>query len=388
MKILHTADWHIGKIVNNVHMTKDQEYVLGQLVDIVLQEKPDVVIVAGDIYDRSVPPVEAVELLDNVFNRILLECKTPIIAIAGNHDSGDRVGFARKILKDHGLHIAGRLKKEIDKLILEDEFGPVNFYVIPYADPAEVREIFDQDDIKNHDTACKAIIDEINKTINLKERNIAILHGFVVGGQAPEESASERPLSIGGTEYITQEYFKDFNYTALGHLHGPQKVGGDNIRYAGSLLKYSFSETKHKKGVKLIELGEQGEVTVTFKELVPRRDMRIIRGELNKLLDGEAYKDTNVEDYLHVILTDEGELLDPINKLRGVYPNILSIEREVKTTKTKISKTSAGTGYKSKSTLALFQDFYTSIAGDMFTEEKKEIMLEVIKQVEKMEKGE
>ncbi|AOY75911.1 exonuclease SbcCD subunit D [Clostridium formicaceticum] len=388
MKILHTADWHIGKIVNNVHMTKEQEYVLNQFVDLVSREKPDVVIIAGDIYDRSVPPVEAVELLDNVFNKILLECKTPIIAIAGNHDSGDRVGFARKILRDHGLHIAGRLKKEIEKLTLEDAFGPVNFYVIPYADPAEVREIFNQEEIKTHDEATKVIIKEINKTINLRERNIAVFHGFVVGGQAPEESTSERPLSIGGTEYITYEHFKNFHYTALGHLHGPQKSGEEHIRYAGSLLKYSFSEVKHRKGVKLVELGEKGEVTITFKSLIPRRDMRIIKGELNKLLDIEVYKDTNTEDYLHVILTDEGELIDPINKLRSVYPNILSIEREVKTTKNRSSKTSAGAGYKSKSKLTLFQDFYVNITGRKFEEEKEKVMLEVIKEVEKMEKGE
>ena len=254
MKIFHTADWHIGKSVNAFYMTEDQEFIMEQLYGEIKKEKPDVVLIAGDLYDRSVPPVQAVELLNKVLAKIVRELKTPVIAVAGNHDSNERIDFASELLRDSGLHIRGTLNREIQKITINDEYGPVNFYPIPYADPPIVRDLFEDESIKNHDDAMKKILSTISSSINKDERNVAVAHGYVTYIKDDdgldfelEESESEKPLSIGGTAHINAAYFNDFNYTALGHLHGPQKVGSNKIRYAGSPLKYSFSEIKQKK---------------------------------------------------------------------------------------------------------------------------------------------
>lgn len=397
MKIIHTADWHIGKIVNEFSMIEDQEFILEQLVQVIEEENPNALIIAGDLYDRSIPPVEAVELLDKVFSRILLELKIPILAIAGNHDSAERLSFASKILTKNGLHIAGVFDKEVKRVVLEDEYGSVNFFLVPYGDPREVRHTLEDDEISTHDDAMKKVIEKIKENMNDNEKNIMVAHGYVtfMKEKALEESEeenhiraglqtsdSERLLSIGGTDLVSGEYFDCFNYTALGHLHGPQKVGSDKMRYSGSLLKYSFSETNHKKGVTIVNIDEKGEVSIELKELIPKREMRIIKGPLNDLIDPEVYSGTNVEDYIYAILTDEGELMDPISKLRAVYPNIMGLHREDSREREE-SRTSASLGYQKKSKLQLFDEFYQAIAGKELTEEKLNIVKEVIEGVEK-----
>lgn len=384
MKIIHTGDWHIGKIVHQIHMTEDQKYVLENFVNLVKEENPDVIVIAGDLYDRSVPPVEAVELLDNVFSKILIELNTPIIAIAGNHDSPDRVGFASKILRDKGFFIEGKLRKDIQKVTIEDEFGAVNFYLIPYADPAVVRGLFQDDSIHSHDDAMKAIIQYIKNELNKSERNVIVAHGFVIGGVSSE---SERPLSIGGTEFIDVSYFDDFNYTALGHLHGPQKIGSDKVRYSGSLLKYSFSEARQNKSVTVVNIDRSGNLDVELKQLSAARDMRAIKGRLEDLLNPDTYKDTNLEDYLYVELEDEGELIEPMSKLRAVYPNVLKLTRSSFNRNAEGSN-SAGDDFNKKSMLELFEEFYTGITGRDFSYEKKEVLVNILKEVDKQEKGE
>lgn len=378
MRILHTADWHIGKQLNSTSLIEDQEYILKKLIEIILEERPDVLIVAGDIYDRAIPPVEAVELLDKTFNKILLELNIPIIAIAGNHDNGERISFASGILKNNKLYIEGRLKSEINKIVLEDDSGPVNFYVIPYAEPAYVREIFNDKEIKSHNDAMKAIMNVINQDMDLEQRNVAITHGFITGIEEPETCDSERALYVGGTDHVSYEYFKQFNYTALGHLHCKQKAGDERIRYSGSILKYSFSEVNHCKGVQLIDIDSDGNTNIRFRELKPKRDLRIIEGTLEELLSPDTYRGTNSEDYIHAVLTDEGVLLDPIGKLRAVYPNILSMERGVAVNRNKDSRTSAGEGFKQKTKLELFKDFYESMTGSEFTPEKSKIIEKII----------
>ena len=398
MKIIHTGDWHIGKIVNEFSMIDDQEFVLKQLVKIIEKEKPDALLIAGDLYDRSIPPIDAVELLDRTFTKILLELKTPILAIAGNHDSAERLSFGSRILTKNGLYIAGVFHKEIKKITLQDKYGPVNFYLVPYADPREIKHILENDGITTHDEAMKSIIERIKEHMNKSERNIMVAHGYVsfikdykAAAEEEEEgkkiraglqiSDSERPLSIGGTDLISGEYFNCFNYTALGHLHGPQKVGSDRIRYSGSLLKYSFSETNQKKGATIVNIDEFGEVSIEFKEFIPKRDMRIIKGPMDQLINPEVYKQANIEDYVYAILTDEGELVDPISKLRAVYPNIMGLNRETFEERGE-SRTSASLGYENKSKLQLFEEFYGSIAGKELTEEKINIVKKVIEEVD------
>lgn len=389
MKIFHTGDWHIGKIVNQVHMTQDQEYALHNLIELMEAEKPDVLIITGDIYDRAVPLVEAVELLDKVLSKILLELQIPVLIISGNHDSPDRLGFGNQILQAKGLHIEGRFNKEIRIVTLEDEHGPVNFYLIPYASPVLVKDILGREDICDHDSAMKAIVESIRERWNPKQRNVIVSHGFVRGISEPELSDSEKPLSlsVGGADYVNVNHYQGFTYTALGHLHGSQSAGQEAVRYAGSLLKYSFSEIKQKKGITIVNIGPDGIVNYEYKPLKILRDMRKIKGQLHALLDPSIYKDTNVDDYLHVTLTDEGELLEAMAKLRQVYPNVLALEFESKDREAGENKTSAGEGYKQKTKLELFRHFYCDITGKEFTPEKENLVSKVIEEVEKEERG-
>lgn len=390
MKIFHTADWHIGKIVNQVHMTEDQHYALHNLIELMAAEKPDALIIAGDIYDRGIPPVEAVELLDKVLSTILLELEIPVLLISGNHDSPDRLGFGSNILTAKGLYIAGRYQAESRKVTLMDKHGPVNFYLVPYAQPALIRDILGQDDICDHNTALKAIVEKIKQEWIPTERNVLVYHGFVRGIAEPELCESEKPLSltsVGGADYVNAAHFEGFTYTALGHLHGPQSCGNERVRYPGSLLKYSFSEVCQHKSVTVVNIEADGAVKTEYKPIEPCRDMRKIKGQLQALLNPSVYQDTNVEDYLHVTLTDEGELLEPMAKLRQVYPNVLALEFEAKDRQSGENKTSAGEGYKQKSKLELFRDFYCDLTGREFTPAKERLVAKVITEVEDRERG-
>ena len=385
MKFIHTGDWHLGKIINEFSMIEDQRFVLKELLAIIEKEKPEALIIAGDIYDRSIPTVEAVELLDDFFNKVLIDFKTPILAIAGNHDSAERLSFASGILGKHQLYIEGGIKKDIRKVVLKDEYGPVNFYLLPYLDPREGKLFFKDDTISNHEKLFEKLMDNLSENFKAEERNVIVAHGYVSGNkeeEKPETSESERPLSIGGTEVVTVEHFKKFNYTALGHLHGAQKVSVDNIRYSGSLLKYSFSEVKHHKAVTMVELDEIGKASIKSIELPARRNMRILKGPIKELMKQEIYSADNREDYVFAILTDNEELIDPISKLRAVYPNIMGLKREILREK-EDSKTSASEGYKNKSKLQLFEEFYQAIAGVEIAKEKSDIVKKVIEQVEK-----
>lgn len=381
MKIFHMGDWHIGKLVNGFYMTEDQEYMLEELFKAIEEEKPDVLVIAGDLYDRSIPPVQAVELLNKTLEKIVIDLKTPIIAIAGNHDSNERLDFASSLLRRSGLYIIGNLKRNTEKIVLEDEFGKVNFYPIPFADVPIVRDLYGDENIKTPNDAMRKIIDEINKDLNKEERNIAIAHGYVTKireGNFEElvESDSEKPISIGGTDFIDGKLFENFNYTALGHLHGPQKVGNERIRYSGSLMKYSFSEVNQKKGINIINLDSEGNIDVRFYRLKGKRDFRIIEGYLENIIRDSTKDNLNKEDYIKVILKDKGEILDPMAKIRTVYPNVMELVREERLNKQGSERKIAD--IKEKSTLTLFKDFYKDIIGEDCSSEELEIIANIL----------
>ncbi len=383
MKIIHTGDWHIGKVVNEFSMLEDQEYILEQLISVISKEKPDALIIAGDIFDRSIPPVDAIELVDRIFNTVLLELRIPILAIAGNHDSAERLSFASRILTNNGLHIAGGFDGSVRKVVLEDGFGPVSFYLLPYSDPRTIKHILQDSEISTHDDAMKKLVEKVGQAMYENERSVMITHGYItyLGGQAEIISESERPLSIGGTDVVNSYHFNSFSYTALGHLHAPQRAGADNIRYSGSLLKYSFSEVNQKKGINVVEIDGDGNSHVNLIELKPKRDMRIIKGPIGELLKPEVYGDANTDDYIYAILTDKGELIDPIAKLRSVYPNVMGLTKESVMNRDD-NKTSAAEGYKSKAKIELFQEFYSSIQGEPLTQEELKVVERVIGEVE------
>ncbi|MER1998574.1 MAG: exonuclease SbcCD subunit D [Lysinibacillus sp.] len=326
MKIFHIADLHLGKLVQGVYMTNDQRYILEQFIAAIDEEKPDAVIIAGDLYDRSVPPVEAVDLLDDILAEIVLKRKVPVLAIAGNHDSPTRLQFANKLLEASGLHIVGEMSTQIKTVELCDAAGPVQFHLIPFAEPSLVRNALQDDSVKTYDDAMRVTIETITTRMDKNARHVAIAHAFVTktGEEEENTSTSERPLSIGGSDCVNVEYFEPFHYTALGHLHKAHKVKHERIRYAGSPLKYSVSEANHKKGFVIIDLQADGSVSIENRKLVPKHDLRVVEGKFQELLAGATS-----EDYVFIRLTDETPVIGAMEQLRTVFPNAMHVERKV-----------------------------------------------------------
>lgn len=378
MRLFHLGDLHIGKVVNGFSMIEDQEFVLKQVKDKIKEFKPEALILAGDIYDRSVPPAKAISLFNKFLSDVLLELKTPILAIAGNHDGADLIGFGNEIFEKTGLYIEGNFNKNIKKISLEDKYGVVNFYLVPFADYAVVREELDNKDIRSLNDAMKAIIDKINEDIDNNERNILITHAYVTGGENPETSDSEKMLVVGGKEYVESSLFDNFDYVALGHLHRSQGIGGNRIRYSGSLLKYSFSEENYNKSITMIDIDKNKKLECELLPLNPIRDMKTLEGNLEDLLENVDESITN--DYIRVILTDEGELIDPMSKLRQVYPNVMLLEiKRVIGNMTQSYLTS--TERQSKSMDELFSDFYRYHMKHNLSDEGIKIINKVIKDV-------
>lgn len=380
MKFIHTADWHLGKLVQGVYMTDDQRHVLQQLIAAVEEERPDAVIIAGDLYDRAVPPTEAVELLDETLERIVIELRTPVLAIAGNHDSPDRLDFATRIMEGQGLHLVGQLKRELKPVVLSDNFGEVHFHLVPYADPAQVRHVLEDESIRTHDDAALAIVRRIEADLDPEARHVFVGHGFVTpGGEArANTSESERPLSVGGAEHVRAEYYERFHYTALGHLHQAHHVLSERIRYAGSLLKYSISEEHHEKGYYMVELDGVGQVKVEKRLFAPRREMRRITASIEEI---ETHPVN--EDYVWVTLTNEHPVLFPMEKVRTVYPNALHVERQVYI----MPDTSRGTSQipvrdkRQADPLELFEAFYQEVSGKELSEENKRLFADTYEQL-------
>lgn len=357
MRFIHTADWHLGRQFHNVSLIDDQAYVIEQFVALTRDCKVDAVIVAGDVYDRALPPTDAVSLLDEVLRKLVIEEKIPVVMIAGNHDSSDRLGFASEILAERGFHVYGPLDSAGKPLVLKDKHGDVYFCPIPYADPGEVRIHTGDEGIKSHDMAVRSLADSMAAQVPKGARSVGIAHCWVTGGTASE---SERPLTIGGTGEVGADCFGFFNYTALGHLHRPQTVGSSTIHYSGSLLKYSFSEVDHTKAVNLVDIDAKGDVTVERIELSPRRDVRIVEGELDSILKREADAGS-AEDYMLIRLTDRKAILDAMGKLRQAYPNTLHVE--LPGMQIGEEKQRSGGDYLKRSELDLFRDFHQEVTG-------------------------
>jgi exonuclease SbcD len=313
----------LGKLFFGVHLTDDQAYVLDKLVDLIADAKPDGLIVAGDVYDRAVPPPEAVRLLDAFVSRVALELRAPMIFIAGNHDSPGRFGFGSRVMAQTGVHLTASIEPQPACVTLNDAWGPVHFYAIPYAEALEIREKTGQDSVQDQQTAMIALIERIWQAHPAGERAVLIAHAFAGGGEA---SDSERPLSVGGADRVAADCFRGFHYVALGHLHRPQTLEPNRLHYPGSLMKYSFAEENQQKGVSLVEMDGAGGCCVEAVALTPRRDVRRIEGFLSDIL-ANPMKDKDQEDYLAVSLLDTDAILDVKAKLEQVYPNVLHVER-------------------------------------------------------------
>ena len=324
MRFLHTSDWHLGRSFLGVSLLEDQAHVLDQLVAAAVDAQVDAVLLAGDVYDRSSPPADAVALLDDTLTRLVVAHEIPVVMIAGNHDSGERLDFGSRLLSERGLHVAGTEPRVVT---FDDDGGAIDVVAIPFAEPAAVAARSGDASIADHDAALRcdlAAATPRRRRARAGRRRIAVAHAFVSGGSTSE---SERPLVMGSAALVAADCFDGFAYAALGHLHRPQRIGRDEVRYSGSLLKYSFDEASHRKSVSMVELDAAGACRIEEVALTARRDVRIVEGTLAELQRAGA-ADPSRDDYVLARLTDRGAILDPIGKLRTVYPNCLRVDRE------------------------------------------------------------
>ena len=326
MKFIHLSDLHIGKRVNGFSMLEDQKYILDQIVMIAEEEMPDGVLIAGDVYDKPVPPAEAVQVFD-AFLTGLADRNLPVFVISGNHDSPERLAFGGQLMKDRRVYMAPVYDGHLEPVQLEDRYGSLRVYMLPFIKPAVVRRCCPEEGIETFEDAVRWALEHMAEHKKGEDgRNILIAHQFVTGASC----CDSEELSIGGLDQVSAELFDSFDYVAMGHIHGPQKVGRDTLRYSGTPLKYSFSEVNHRKSVTVVELLEKGNVTVNTRPLRPLHDMRELRGSYEELTSRDFYQGTAVGDYLHITLTDEEDILDAIGKLRSIYPNVMKLDYDNK----------------------------------------------------------
>ncbi len=378
MKILHTADWHLGKYLNNQSLLEDQKFILRQLLELIRKEKPDVVIIAGDLYDRSVPPAEAVTLFDDTIHKIISEYRTPIIAIAGNHDSADRVHCYSNLLEKQGFYIRGKLQFPIKPIILNDEHGPVHFYPVPYTEPERLRYLVNDAKIRTHEDVMKYVTSEIHESLPKNVRAVCIAHAFITGGEPAE---SERMLTVGGAETVSVQLFDLFSYTALGHLHRPQQFLEGKVSYSGSPLKYSFSEAENQKSVTIIQLDGLGLITVSKRELKPRRDLRKVKGVIEKaefkLLSPDKENPPSIGDFLEVSLRNDTPVIDAMKIIQKKFPNTLKLQWPKKNPSIN-EKTYTGESLQKMNPVELFGKFYEWLEEEDLNEKSKSIIEDTV----------
>lgn len=373
MKIMHLSDLHIGKKVNEYSMLQDQIYILKEILRIIDNEKVETVIIAGDVYDRSLPPNEALELFDEFLYQ-LSSRNVNVFVISGNHDSPERISYGGRMMTENKIFLSPVYDGNVKPITLNDDYGEVNFYLLPFVRPADIRRYFPDENIENYTDAVKVAIDNMN--VDFNERNILVTHQFVTGAELSESE----DIIVGGTDNVSGEVFDGFDYVALGHIHREQTVGKDNIRYCGTPLKYSFSEAKNIKSVTVLDFNDKGNIEYSKIPLTPFRDMREIRGTYYELTLKSSYESTNTEDYLHITLTDEEDIPDAIGKLRSIYPNIMKLDYD--NLRTRGSGTvDAIENIESKSPFELFAELFKQQNNQDMSEEQEEIMRNLIDKI-------
>ena len=369
MKLIHLSDLHLGKRVHEVSMLPEQEYILLRIVQIVDEEKADAVLIAGDVYDKSVPSAEAVTLFDDFLCR-LARRKVPVLIISGNHDSPERLAFGNRLLELGGIHISPVYDGKVQPVTLTDSHGEVCFWLLPFLKPAQVKRFYPDAGIETYTDACRVAIEKLE--IDREKRNVLLAHQFVTGSLTCESEE----LSVGGSDNVDAAVFEGFDYVALGHLHGPQNVISNRLRYCGSPLKYSFSESDHHKSVTVVRLGEKGELTLSLRPLIPRHDLRQLRGTFAELTENIS----GTEDYLHMILTDEEDVPEAVGKLRLIYPNLLKLSYD--NTRTRTNQVVDGAAEVArKSPLALFDELYELQNNQPMSDIQREFTRELIESI-------
>lgn len=368
MKLMHLADLHLGKRVNGFSMLEDQRFILDEILSIDRREEPRAVLIAGDVYDRPVPPEEAVTLFDGFLCR-LAERGRQVFLISGNHDSAERVAFGSRLMDRSGIHFAPVYDGAIAPHTLSDEHGSVNFWLIPFLKPAHVRRFAPDRTIETYTDAMAAVVGSL--ALNEKERNVVLAHQFVTGGKRSD--SEER--SVGGLDEIAGEVFDPFDYAALGHLHAPQSILRPTLRYAGSPLKYSFSESTQQKAVTLAELGPKGEVAIRTEALTPRRDLVRLAGPFEALLAGPGR-----EDYCELTLTDEEDVPNALTRLREIYPNLMVLRYDNTRTRSRAEILEGGDA-ENRSPLELFEELYLRQNGASLSPEQRGYLTALIEEL-------
>ncbi len=374
---IHTADLHLGRQLYGERLLEDQRVVLNQLADLVAQRRPTAVLIAGDVYDRSVPPAEAVELLDDLVVRVASELQTPVVMIPGNHDSADRLGFGAKLLGAGRLHTIGQLDTQINPVVLHDDHGEIAIFPIPFLEPPRVREVTGDEQVGDQQTAWAAVLRQVRAAAG-QRRTVLVGHAFVQGGSVSE---SERPLSIGGADTIDAGLFSGIHYVALGHLHQAQSVGSDRVQYSGSPLKYSLSELSHNKAFTVVEMDAAGDIQIERVPIQARRDLRRVTGQLSELLAAGAQGPA--EDYVVVQLEDKGPVHEPMARIREIYPNALHIERTQTTAST--PGRFAGRDHRVVGLQQHFSDFFTAVTGESMSPDEAALLSEVLSDLDARE---
>ena len=373
MKFIHLSDLHLGKRLNGFSLLEDQAYILEQITEIVKNQQADALIIAGDVYDKAVPSAEAVALFDSFLSEITAICPH-IFIISGNHDSPERIAFGSHIMEKSGVHLSPVYDGNVVPTVLRDSYGDVNIYMLPFIKPANVRRFFPEISIESYTDAVKTAVDKME--IDVNKRNILITHQFVTGASVCDSEEH----SVGGTDNVDGSVFEGFDYVALGHIHSPQNVGSERIRYCGTPLKYSFSECKHVKYVTVIELNEKNNFTVSSISLTPMRDLREIKGAYDELMLKSNYEGINTDDYMHIILTDEEDIPDVLSRLRVVYPNIMKLSYDNKRTRN-FQQIEADCDVSEKSPFQLFSEFYNKQNNQDMADEQEKYVKNLIERI-------
>ena len=374
MKIMHLSDLHLGKRVNEFSMLEDQEYILTKIVNIIDEQLPEAIIIAGDVYDKAVPSAEAVELFDDFLVR-LSKRNSKVFVISGNHDSAERIAFGGRLMDKSGIYMSPVYNGHIEPIALGDDFGNVNFYLLPFVKPSNVRRFYPDNEIATYTDAIKVSVENMN--IDQSERNILVTHQFVTGAMRTESE----DISVGGTDNVDVNVLDGFDYVALGHIHRAQKCGREYVRYSGTPLKYSFSEAKDVKTVTGVEMKEKGSVELSFIPLTPKCDLVEIKGSYNELTLKSFYEGTSYDDdYMHITLTDEEDIPDVLTKLRVIYKNIMKLDYDNLRTR-HTAEINGATDVAAKSPLEHFGEFYEQQNGQAMSDEQVEFMTDIIEQI-------
>ena len=373
MKLIHLSDLHLGKRVNDFPMLEDQAYILDRVLEIAGEEQPDAVLIAGDVYDKTVPSAEAVALLDDFLVK-LADRSLPVLLISGNHDSPERLAFANRLMEGRGVYIAPVYHGEVSPVTLEDDRGPVDFWLLPFLKPAHIRRFFPEEGVESFTDAMACAIRHMS--LDPARRNVLVTHQFVTGAARCESEE----VSVGGADNVDASVFAPFDYVALGHLHGPQNVGGERIRYCGTPLKYSFSEAGHQKSVTIVELGEKGSLEVRTVPLLPQRDMVELLGSFAQLKSPEFYGQVDRDAYVRVILTDENDIYDAMGQLRPVYPNLMALDYD--NLRTRSGAVVLEEADVKRDPLELFADFYQQQNHQPMSEEQRRYLTELLETIQ------